>query len=243
MRTRAHGSVHDTVVVIPTYCEKDNVELICRAVLQALPADVLVVDDDSPDGTGQLAEQLAQRDGRVAVLHRRGLPRGMGRAYLDGFRRALADGYRFVAQMDADFSHDPKSLPLLRQACESADLVIGSRYVRGGGVAEWTWLRRAISQGGSLYSRAILGLPIRDVTGGFKCWRASALEALDLDAVGASGFAFQIEMNYRAHRAGLRLVELPIVFRDRQRGESKMSVRIFVEGLLAVWRIRLGAGS
>ncbi len=227
-----------TVVIIPTYCEGDNIARIVPAVLEALDCDVLVVDDESPDGTGQLADELAAADGRVAVLHRTGRPRGLGCAYRDGFALALARGCSFVIQMDADFSHDPAHLPALREAAEDADLVIGSRYVPGGGAPDWTPIRRLVSRGGSLYSRLILGLPVRDVTGGFKCWRSDALRAVDPSTASARGFAFQIEMNHRAVRAGLRVVEVPILFCDRERGKSKMSARIFVEGLFAVWRIR-----
>jgi dolichol-phosphate mannosyltransferase len=226
------------LVVIPTYCERDNLEALVREVLASIEADVLVVDDDSPDGTGQLADQLAAATDRVSVLHRRGAPRGLGCAYRDGFARALAAGHEFVVQMDADGSHNPAYLPELLAAAARADLVIGSRYVPGGAAPDWTWTRRLISQGGSTYARWLLGLGVADVTGGFKCWRAEALRAVDPASAAARGFAFQIEMNHRAVRSGLRVIEVPIRFRDRQRGRSKMSPGIFVEGLLAVWRIR-----
>lgn len=229
---------NDTLVIVPTFCERENLGRIVPAVLGALDADVLVVDDESPDGTGELADALAADEPRVSVLHRRDRPRGLGEAYRDAFREALGRGYAFIIQMDADFSHDPGSLSGLRAAAAQADLVIGSRYVPGGGAPDWTWSRRLISQGGSLYARLVLGLPIRDVTGGFKCWRAEALARVRPATAAARGFAFQIEMNHRAVRAGLRVVEVPIQFLDRTRGESKMSVRIFAEGLVSVWRIR-----
>ena len=232
------GHVRDSLVVLPTYCERENIERIVPAVLQAFECDLLVVDDNSPDGTGQLADQLAADDSRVSVLHRRGRDRGLGCAYRDGFAHALQQGYAHVIQMDADFSHDPGMLPELRRACEQADLAIGSRYVPGGSAPDWSWIRRFISQGGSLYARTVLGLSIRDLTGGFKCWRAEALETVEPATAAAAGFAFQIEMNHRAVRRGLRVVEVPIQFADRVRGDSKMSTRILVEGLLAVWRIR-----
>jgi dolichol-phosphate mannosyltransferase len=228
----------DTLVIVPTYCERENLAALVGAALAALACELLVVDDDSPDGTGDLAEELAAREPRVHVLHRRGLPRGLGRAYLDGFRWAFARGYPFVAQMDADFSHDPAALGELRRACDDADLAIGSRYVPGGSTPGWSLRRRLNSRGGSLYARLVLGLPHRDVTGGFKCWRAEALSRLGIDSVEARGFAFQIEMNHRAVQAGLRVREVPIRFVDRARGVSKMSARIFLEGLAAVWRIR-----
>lgn len=236
MSTEDHS---DTLVVIPTYCEKDNIGGVLAAVLDALPCEVLVVDDDSPDGTAEEVASRSKSEPRIHLLVRRGLPRGLGPAYRDGFRWGLEHGHPFLVQMDADFSHDPGRLPALRAACEGADLVIGSRYVPGGATVNWGLLRKAISRGGSLYARTVLGLPIRDVTGGFKCWRAEALEALEPDTVPSTGFAFQIEMNFRAHRRGLRIQELPIQFPDRVRGTSKMSWRILVEGLLAVWRIRL----
>jgi dolichol-phosphate mannosyltransferase len=228
----------DTLVVIPTYCESENIETLVPAVLDALPCGVLVVDDDSPDGTAALVEKSFGGDPRVSLLVRRGKPRGLGPAYLEGFQLALKRKVRFVIQMDADFSHDPAALPRLREAAESADLVIGSRYVQGGATGDWGMLRRLISRGGSWYARTVLTLPVRDVTGGFKCWRVGALATLDLGRIASTGFAFQIEMNHRAHQLGLRIVEIPIRFSDRERGKSKMSWKIFIEGLSAVWRIR-----
>ena len=225
-------------LVLPTYDEAGNVERIVRAALDALaPAApehrILIVDDASPDGTGEIADRLAAANDSVEVLHRPG-KQGLGRAYVAGFERALEAGAGLVIQMDADFSHDPADLPRLIAASEQADLVIGSRYVEGGGVEGWGPVRRTLSRGGCLYARAILHVPVRDLTGGFKCWRRSALEALDLSAVHADGYGFQIETTYRAVRAGLRVHELPIRFRDRDVGESKMTARIALE---AVWKV------
>lgn len=232
----------DTMVVIPTYCERENIESIIPAVLEALPCDLMVVDDESPDGTGELAEKIFGADPRVSVLIRRGRPRGLGPAYVEGFLCALEAGYGFIFQMDADFSHQPQALPALRAAASDADLVIGSRYVPGGGSKDWGLLRRFTSRGGSWYARTVLGLSIRDVTAGFKCWRSEALAALDLGSVSSTGFAFQIEMSYRSSLRSQRIVEVPIRFVDRSRGESKMSVKILMEGLTTVWRLRFSGG-
>jgi dolichol-phosphate mannosyltransferase len=226
--------------VLPTYLEADNLEGIGAAILEALPgAALLVVDDSSPDGTGDLAERMAAADPRVHVLHRPG-KEGLGRAYLDGFREALARGARVVVQMDADWSHDPGSLPALIEPVTSGrgDLVIGSRYVAGGGVEDWGIARRVISRGGSLFARIMLRLDPHDLTGGFKAWRAETLGGLSFDGVRAGGYVFQIEMTYRASRAGARVVEVPITFRDRRAGQSKMSRRIIVEALLVVVGLR-----
>lgn len=231
----------DTLVVMPTYCERENIANIIPVVLDTMDVHILVVDDESPDGTGDLADDMAEKDQRVSVLHRRGAPRGLGCAYKDGFEKALDMGARFIVQMDADFSHDPAELARLRAAAESADLVIGSRYVPGGSTPGWSLPRRIISAGGSLYARTVLGLRVRDLTGGFKCWRAGALRRCDPRKAQSKGFAFQIEMNFRASRAGLRIQEVPIRFVDRTRGESKMSARIFIEGLVTVWKIRMGS--
>jgi dolichol-phosphate mannosyltransferase len=222
-------------VVLPTYNEAENVEAFVAAVREKLPASarVLIVDDSSPDGTGELADRLAADDEGVEVLHR---PRkeGLGPAYIAGFRRALADGAGLVLEMDSDFSHDPAYLPRLLEASERADLVIGSRYVPGGGVGDWGPLRRAISRGGSTYARLVLGVGVRDLTGGFKCFRREVLEALDLDAVSARGYAFQVELTYLTIQRGFRVVEVPIFFRDRRAGTSKMDRAIVAE---AVWRV------
>jgi dolichol-phosphate mannosyltransferase len=225
----------DAWVILPTYNEAENLERIVIAVLQQLPDSgrVLVVDDNSPDGTGAIADRLADSNESVSVLHR---PRkeGLGPAYLAGFHVALDAGAQRIVEMDADFSHDPAYLPKLIGAAEHYDLVIGSRYVPGGGVTEWGPVRRFISRGGSSYARIALGLPIRDLTGGFKCFRREVLEAINLDTIQARGYAFQVETTYRAIRAGFRVVEIPIVFRDRADGTSKMSRSIVAE---AMWRV------
>ena len=229
-----------SLVVVPTYNEGENLTPLLRAVLAVAPeADVLVVDDASPDGTGSLADALARETGRVRVLHRSG-KQGLGTAYVAGFRYALARGYDRVVEMDADFSHRPADLPRLLAAAGAADVVVGSRNVPGGRIVGWSLLRHAISKGGSLYARLLLGLPLRDCTSGFKCFRREALEALDLDALKANGYAFQVEVNHACARAGLRFAEVPIVFPDRTRGRSKMSGRIALEAAWMVLRLRLG---
>ncbi len=227
-------------VVLPTYDEAENLPGIAGAILAALPgATLLVVDDNSPDGTGALADELAATNPRVKVRHRPGKA-GIGRAYLDGFRVALDAGATAVLQMDADWSHDPGVLPRLLEpiAGDRADLVIGSRYVRGGRVLDWGLGRRLISRVGSLFARTVLGLRPHDLTGGFKAWRASTLGAIPFDGVHAGGYVFQIEMTHRASRAGARVAEVPITFQDRRVGHSKMSRRIIVEALLVVLRLR-----
>ncbi|HEX6601802.1 MAG TPA: polyprenol monophosphomannose synthase, partial [Solirubrobacterales bacterium] len=195
----------------------------------------LIVDDNSPDGTGKIAERLAERHENVRVLHR-ARKEGLGPAYIAGFREALAGGAGLVLEMDADFSHDPAYLPRLLDAAKRADVVLGSRYVSGGGVSDWGPLRRAVSRGGSTYARLVLGVDVRDLTGGFKCFRREVLEAIDLDAISTQGYAFQVEMTYRAIRLGFKVVEVPIVFRERRVGTSKMDLGIAVE---AVWRLPL----
>ena len=222
-------------LVLPTYNEAENLEPFVAAVLPKLPDDarVLIVDDSSPDGTGRIADRLAEGEGRVEVLHR-AEKEGLGPAYIAGFRQALAAGAGLILEMDADFSHDPAYLPRLLEAAKRADLVIGSRYVDGGGVSNWGAVRRGISRGGSSYARLVLGVHVRDLTGGFKCFRREVLEAIDLDSVDARGYAFQIEMTYRALQAGFRVAEVPIVFRDRQAGSSKMDGSIVLE---AIWRV------
>lgn len=232
------------LILIPTYNERENLAAIVAAVRAALPtADLLVIDDASPDGTGALADGLAAADPRVHVLHRPG-KQGLGRAYLDGFRWGLTTvgNYTHLVSMDADFSHDPAYLPGLIAACHAgtggADVVIGSRYVAGGGTVDWGVGRRLISRAGGLYARALLGLPVRDVTAGFVCYARHVLADLDLAAVAASGYGFQIEMKHRAHRRGFVLRELPIVFPDRTRGASKMTPAIAAEALGLVWRLR-----
>jgi dolichol-phosphate mannosyltransferase len=225
----------DSWVILPTYNEAENLERIVGAVLEHLPAGgkVLVVDDNSPDGTGEIAERLAGSSESVSVLHRI-RKEGLGPAYLAGFHVALDAGAQRIVEMDADFSHDPAYLPRLIGAADDADLVIGSRYVPGGGVTDWGPMRRFISRGGSTYARVALGLPIRDLTGGFKCFRREVLEAINLDTIEARGYAFQVETTFRAIRAGFRVVEIPIVFRDRADGTSKMSRSIVAE---AMWRV------
>ncbi len=228
-------------VIVPTYNEADNLGPISAAILAVLPdATLLIVDDDSPDGTGRLADNLAAADPRVRVRHRK-VKQGLGRAYLDGFGVALAGGATTVVQMDADFSHDPAALPaLIRPIAEdTADLVIGSRYTAGGSVVDWGLGRRIISRGGSLFARVVLGLRQNDLTGGFKAWRATTLAAVPFDGVHAGGYVFQIEMTYRASRAGARIGEVPITFRDRRVGQSKMSRRIVVEALVVVVQLRI----
>jgi dolichol-phosphate mannosyltransferase len=229
------------LIVVPTYNERDNVAEVVERFLAAAPAaEILFVDDNSPDGTGDELDRLAAADARVHVLHRPG-KLGLGTAYLDGFRWGMDRGFDTLLEMDADFSHDPRYLPeLLRLADDGADVVVGSRYVAGGGTENWGLGRKLISRGGSLYARTILGVRVRDLTSGFICWRRSALEAIDLGAVRSNGYSFQIEMKYRAVKAGLRVVETPIVFVDRRVGQSKMSRAIFVEALGMVWRLRLG---
>jgi dolichol-phosphate mannosyltransferase len=222
-------------VILPTYNEAENLERIVGAVLQHLPESrrVLIVDDNSPDGTGEIADRLTESDESIAVLHREH-KEGLGPAYLAGFRVALDGGAERIIEMDADFSHDPSYLPRLIEATERADLAIGSRYVPGGGVTEWGPLRRFISRGGSAYARTALGLPIKDLTGGFKCFRRIVLETINLDAIEARGYAFQVETTYRAIKSGFRVVEVPIVFKDRIEGTSKMSKAIVAE---AMWRV------
>jgi len=212
--------------------------LLAAVLCQRSDLDVLVVDDNSPDGTGALAQHIAEAEPRVHV-HRRLGKQGLGTAYLDGFRFALAHDYGAICQMDADFSHDPASLPRLLDALDSADVAIGSRWAPGGGTVGWPRSRQLISRGGSLYARLVLGVPVTDMTGGFKAFRREALEHLDLAALRATGFGFQVEMNVACARAGLRIIEVPIIFSDRVRGQSKMSSRIFVEALLLVPRLRL----
>jgi len=229
------------LIVVPTYNERDNVDRVVEEFLAAAPtAELLFVDDNSPDGTGARLDELGAANPRVHVLHRPG-KLGLGTAYLDGFAWGLGRGYDYLFEMDADFSHDPKYLqPMLERARAGADVVIGSRYVDGGGTRNWGIGRKILSRGGSLYARTVLGVKIRDVTAGFICYRRHALAALDLGAIRSNGYSFQIEMKYRALAAGLKVVEVPIVFVDRRVGQSKMSRKIFAEALAMVWKLRFG---
>jgi dolichol-phosphate mannosyltransferase len=227
------------VVCLPTYNERENLAAMLRA-LNGKGARVLVIDDNSPDGTGQLADALAAELDYVSVLHRPA-KEGLGPAYLAGFRSALAGGAELVLEMDCDFSHDPNDVPRLIAAADDADVVLGSRYVAGGGVRNWGLLRRFISAGGSWYARVVLGSNVRDLTGGFKCYRRAVLEAIDLDGIHSKGYAFQIETTYRALRAGFRVTEIPITFVDREAGGSKMSRSIVAEAIWKVPALRLAA--
>ena len=230
----------DCVVVIPTYNEAENIERLLPQVLAHPRFRVLVVDDNSPDGTGELVEAIADANPRLGLLRRAG-KLGLGTAYIEGFRRALAEGADYIFEMDADFSHNPTYLPQLLAATEQGyDLVLGSRYVRGGGTENWGLMRQLISRGGNLYAGLILGLPVADATGGYRCYRRAVLEQIKLDSVRSNGYSFQIEMAYRTLQAGFRVGEVPIIFPDRRVGQSKMSRRIVVEALINVWKLRLG---
>jgi len=229
-------------VCVPTYNERETVEALVSAVRGQLDAagidgHVLIIDDGSPDGTGAIADGMAAADPRVHVLHRTA-KEGIGPAYCAGFRHAMANGAELILEMDCDFSHNPADVPRLIRAADSADLVLGSRYVQGGGVAEWGLVRRAISRGGSLYAQAVLGMRVRDLTGGFKCFHRRVLEAIPLDEVGGAGYVFQIEMTYRASMLGFSIVEVPITFTDRTEGTSKMSKGIVLEAVTHVPRLR-----
>jgi dolichol-phosphate mannosyltransferase len=229
------------LIVVPTYNERDNVRGIAARFLTALPgAELLFVDDNSPDGTGRVIDELAAAEPRIHVMHRAG-KLGLGTAYIEGFGWGLARGYDYLFEMDADGSHDPRYLrQMLALAEDGADAVIGSRYVPGGGTENWGLGRKLISRGGGLYARTVLGVELRDVTAGFMCWRSTALEQIDLSTITSNGYSFQIEMKYRALKKHLRLVETPIKFVDRRVGQSKMSRAIFVEALVKVWGMRFG---
>jgi dolichol-phosphate mannosyltransferase len=230
----------NTWLILPTYEEASNLERIVVAAREQLPdgARILIVDDNSPDGTGQIADRLEGELPGVSVLHR-ARKEGIGPAYVAGFRRALDEGAELVVQMDADFSHDPHDLPRLIEAAAGADLVLGSRYVDGGAVTDWGPVRRLISRGGSAYARAVLGVSVRDLTGGFKVFRRHVLEAIDLESISSAGYAFQVETTYRALRAGFRVVEVPITFTERRVGESKMTGGIVLEAALKVPGMRV----
>jgi dolichol-phosphate mannosyltransferase len=229
----------DVWLILPTYDEAENIEGVAAAASAALPESsrILIVDDSSPDGTGEIADRLAAEAEGIEVLHR-AAKEGLGPAYVAGFHRALAGGARLVMQMDADFSHDPADIPRLLGAAEMADVVIGSRYIEGGRIENWGPIRRAISRGGSAYARGVLGVEVRDLTGGFKVMRREVLEAIDLDSISSLGYAFQVETTFRAIRAGFTVAEVPISFRDRRTGQSKMTGAIVLEAALRVPRMR-----
>jgi dolichol-phosphate mannosyltransferase len=233
--------VPQSLIVVPTYNERDNVRGVAERFLAALPGcELLFVDDNSPDGTGAILDEIAASNPRVHVMHRAG-KLGLGTAYVEGFGWGLARGYEYLFEMDADGSHDESYLPqMLALAQDGADVVVGSRWVPGGGTEGWGIGRKIISRGGSLYARTILGIDVRDVTAGFVCWRRAALEAIDLASMTSNGYSFQIEMKYRALKKGLRIVETPIIFVDRRVGQSKMSRAIVGEALLKVWWLRFG---
>ena len=227
------------LVCVPTYNERNNLPQILPAILLQDPRlDVLVIDDGSPDGTGDLADRMAADESRIQVLHR-AVKEGLGRAYLAGFRWALDAGYDYVLEMDADFSHDPKFLPAFMDAIQDADLVIGSRYSQGVNVINWPMARLLLSLGANQYAKFVTGLRVDDLTGGFKCFRRAALEAIDFSRVRSNGYAFQIEMSFRAWKKGFRIKEIPIVFTDRVEGQSKMSKKIVREAIWMVWSLRL----
>lgn len=234
----AEKRVEHGVVVIPTYNERDNISAIVDAVhANAADLDIVVVDDNSPDGTGSIADEL-QAAGKIAhVIHRKG-KLGLGSAYVEGFRWALSQNYRLVFQMDADFSHDPRSLPAFMDAVKQADVVVGSRYIRGITVVDWPLSRLLLSYFANVYARLVTSLPIRDTTGGYKCFRREVLEAIQLERISSEGYSFQIEMNYRAYKRGFHIAEIPILFRDRRVGQSKMSFRINREAAWMVWKLR-----
>lgn len=229
------------LIVVPTYNERENLPPLLDRIFEVVPqVEVLVVDDNSPDGTGALADARAASDPRVHVLHRAG-KEGLGKAYIAGFRWALERDYTHVFEMDADFSHDPATLPRFLEAADQADVVLGSRWVEGGGTVGWPLRRQLLSKGGSLYARTVLGVDIRDLTGGFKCFHRRVLAAMDLDAIQTRGYGFQIELTWRALRQGFKVVEIPIRFADRVAGQSKMSMRIMSEAFTMVWKLRFGA--
>ncbi|GAC1485219.1 MAG: polyprenol monophosphomannose synthase [Ktedonobacteraceae bacterium] len=231
-----------TIIIIPTYNELDNLRPLIQEIFAHAPdTDILIVDDNSPDGTGELADQIHAENAQVHVMHRKG-KLGLGTAYIAGFKYAIENNYDAAFEMDADFSHDPRYLPNFLKAIEDADLVIGSRYVRGGGTPDWSFVRRFISGGGNIFARFMLGIPVHDCTAGFRCYRRNVLESIDLDTIQSQGYAFQVELAYRTTRKGFRVVETPIVFMDRRVDKSKMSHTIFLEGFLWVMRTRLGIG-
>lgn len=229
---------NDKVVLIPTYNESDTIKSIVSEALKVCPdTDIIVIDDSSPDGTGEIAGALTQTDKRIKCIHRKH-KEGLGPAYIEGFKTALQDGYKYIAHMDADFSHDPKSLPEFFEAIKDCDLVIGSRYTSGGGVKNWGITRQILSRFGSFYAGSILGININDLTGGFKCYRRAVLESIDIDTLASKGYAFLIEMTYRAYKKGFRIKEIPIIFTERRAGQTKMSGSIIFEAMMNVWKFR-----
>ncbi len=231
-----------TLLIIPTYNEVENLPPLLNEILKYAPeTDILIVDDNSPDGTGELADKISEENTSVHVLHRAG-KLGLGTAYIAGFKYAIAHDYDAAFEMDADFSHDPRYLPDFLRAIEDADLVIGSRYIRGGGTPSWSLIRRFISGGGNIFARFMLGIPVHDCTAGYRCYRRRVLETIDLDTIQSQGYAFQIEMVYRTRQQGFKIVETPIIFKDRRVGKSKMSRKIVIEGFTYVIRTRLGIG-
>ena len=232
-----------TLIIIPTYNEYENLRPLVEQIFTYAPAsDILIVDDNSPDETGKLADEISAQDSRVHVMHRSD-KLGLGTAYIAGFKYAVEHQYDAAFEMDADFSHDPRYLPDFLRAIESADLVIGSRYVEGGGTPNWSLLRRFISGGGNIFARFMLGIPVHDCTAGFRCYRRQVLESIDLDSIESQGYAFQVELAYRVYKRGFKIVETPIIFLDRRVGKSKMSHAIFLEGFTWVVRARLGKTS
>ncbi len=228
-----------TLVIIPTYNERDNIEQIVPQVLEKHSSiDVLIVDDGSPDGTGEIADAMSEENSRISVIHRKNKS-GLGTAYVAGFKYAIEKKYDYIFEMDADFSHDPKYIPEFLNAIKETDLVIGSRYISGVNVVNWPMSRLLLSYYANVYSRLITGLPVKDATGGFKCFRREVLEAIDLDQVQSNGYSFQIEMSFRAKRKGFGIKEIPIVFEDRRVGQSKMSKKIVREAIWMVWKLRL----
>jgi len=230
-----------SIVILPTYNEKENIRKIVSLILGLnKKINILIVDDGSPDGTGRIAEKLAKKHHQeVFVLHRKSKD-GLGRAYVAGFKWAIDHNYEVIIQMDADLSHDPKYLGIMLSKIKENDLVIGSRYIKGGGTLGWGTKRKLLSRSGSLYAKIILGLPLNDLTGGFKCWRASLLKKINPDSITSNGYSFQIEMNYRAYKHGAKIKEMPIIFVDRALGKSKMNQNIIWEAMWKVWKLKLG---
>jgi dolichol-phosphate mannosyltransferase len=231
-----------TLLIIPTYNEVENLPPLLNEIFKYAPeTDILIVDDNSPDGTGELADKISEENASVHVLHRTG-KLGLGTAYIAGFKYAIAHDYDAAFEMDADFSHDPRYLPDFLRAIEDADLVIGSRYIREGGTPNWSLIRRFISGGGNIFARFMLGIPVHDCTAGYRCYRRGVLETINLDTIQSQGYAFQIEMVYRTRQHSFKIIETPIIFKDRRVGKSKMSRKIVIEGFTYVIRTRLGIG-